>query len=323
MLTSALLRRLWPHAPQAKLDAIARVAPMVLPQYGITTPQRLAHFMAQISHENGGGTIIRENMNYSAPRLLAIFGQGHHSAAVTPSEAAQLAHHPEAIAERVYGLGNPKKARELGNTRPGDGYLFRGNGDLQLTGGNSHRTIGAAIGVDLFGNPGQLEDPAISFRCAAAEFQALKCLPAADADDVNLVTRRVNGGFNGLSERKAWLARWKQALPDFPDAPPEPGEADIVGRGAESTEPPRPILDSKEVAVGGTLAAGGGGTILKSIQDAAPQVKDLHDTAQGLGIMDALHYLVANPMILVGTVIAAGSAFIVWDRWRKQRNGHA
>jgi putative chitinase len=69
-------------------------------------------------------------MNYSAPRLLEIFGVNRHSAAVTAFEAEKLARKPEAIAERVYGLGNPRKARELGNTQPGDGFRFRGNGIL-------------------------------------------------------------------------------------------------------------------------------------------------------------------------------------------------
>ena len=56
--------------------------------------------------------------------MLQIFGVGNHSAAVTAAEAATLANRPEAIADRVYGLGNPRKARELGNTKPGDGFLY-------------------------------------------------------------------------------------------------------------------------------------------------------------------------------------------------------
>ena len=324
MLTSALLRRLWPHAPQAKIDAIVRVAPQVLPHYGITTPLRLAHLMAQISHENGGGTIVRESMNYRTFEVLQhTFGQGHHSAALTDQEVRSLLGHPQELAERVYGLGNPKKAKELGNSQPGDGWAFRGNGDLQLTGRASHLKIGAAIGADLVGKPGQLEDAATSFRCAAAEFQALKCLPAADVDDVTLVTKRVNGGTNGLAKRKVWLERWKKGLPNFPDALPADDEPENAPRGADSAEPPRPLLDSKEVAVAGTMAAGGGGTILNTIQNAAPQLKDAKDTAEGLGIMDMVHWLFANPMALVGAVVTLGAAFIVWDRWRKQRNGHA
>ena len=64
--------------------------------HGITTPLRMAHFLAQAMQETGGFTVLRENMNYSAPRLVEIFGVGKHSAKVTQAEAATLAHHPEA-----------------------------------------------------------------------------------------------------------------------------------------------------------------------------------------------------------------------------------
>lgn len=112
---------------------------------GITTPQRMAHFLAQVFWESGGLTIEYENGNYSAKRLIEIFGVNRHSAAITSDEAQRLAYHPEAIFERVYGLGNPKKARELGNTEPGDGYRYRGTGLLQTTGrGNFRRKIGRA-----------------------------------------------------------------------------------------------------------------------------------------------------------------------------------
>lgn len=239
-LTRPVLRNMWPKAPQAKIDAIVKVAPKVLAEFDITTELRLAHLMAQISHENGAGTIVRESMNYSAPRMMQIFGVGRHSAAVTEAEAEALAYKPAKIAERVYGLGNPKKAKELGNTKPGDGFRFRGNGDLQLTGRGSHERIGALIGVDLAGNPEQLEDPAISFRVACAEFNKLNCIPAADDDDVRLVTRRVNGGYNGLAEREVWLRKWKAALAVAEDEPgvatapvPPPSEP----RGGESDQP--------------------------------------------------------------------------------------
>ncbi len=229
VLTAALMRRMWPRAPKATVDAIVRVSLDVLADAQIDTPIRLAHFMAQISHECSGGTIVRENMNYTAERILAVFGVGKHSAKVTAAEAARLARNPEALAERVYGLGNPKKAAELGNVRNGDGYRFRGNGMLQLTGRANHRDIARKIGIDIEANPEMLEDPAKSFRVAALEFKALSCLQAADADNINLVTRRVNGGDNGIADRKSWLAKWKAALADAPNVQrPKVGYSAIV-----------------------------------------------------------------------------------------------
>src|SRR6185369_10313482 len=107
-------KRLWPRAPKRKIDALAANANQVLRTYDLSSPLRVAHFMAQVSHENDAGTIIRENMNFSADRLCEIFGVGHHSARITHEEAESLAHHGEAIAERVYGIGNPRKSVELG-----------------------------------------------------------------------------------------------------------------------------------------------------------------------------------------------------------------
>src|ERR1035438_1921170 len=100
-------------------------------QHQITTPLRLSHFLAQILHETGGGKILVENLAYTtAERLLLIFGLGHHSAAIRADEVSDLLNNPQRLAERVYGLGNPSKARELANTRLGDGYKYRGRGPL-------------------------------------------------------------------------------------------------------------------------------------------------------------------------------------------------
>lgn len=327
MLTPDILRRLWPRAPQAKIDAIVRASPRIFADYGIVSPLRVAHLMAQISHENGAGTIIRENMNYSAPRLLQIFGQGHHSAAITPDEAQALAHHPQEISERVYGLGNPRKAKELGNTNPGDGYRFRGNGDLQLTGGASHRKIGQAIGVDLYGDPAQLEDPEISFRCAAAEFKALNCLPAADADNATLVTRRVNGGTNGLAERKAWLKRWKQALPELPDALPADDEAEQTPRAADETHPPRSPLDSKEIAAGvtaaATTAATHGGEAAAPAAGALDQARQVQEQLQTFGLWDSVTGFISHHTSEIGVVVVGGLVlFMVARRFLRLRIDH-
>jgi len=243
-ITPAIIRTLWPRAPQATCDAISNTCHDVFTEEGFSDSLQVAHFMAQISHECGAGTIVRENMNYSYNRLLEIFGVGHHSAKVTPEEAQALAGHPMQIAERVYGLGNPSKAKELGNTQPGDGYKYRGNGMLQLTGRGSHKRIGDMIGVDLEANPEQLENPAISFKVAAAEFVALNCLPAAEQDNIALVTRRVNGGSNGLAERTVWLRKWKRALDGVEEpawkpraADPEPAKLSLADQIIEKGGP--------------------------------------------------------------------------------------
>jgi putative chitinase len=217
------INRIAPHARDTYLEAI-RQGGSLFEQHGITTPLRMAHFLAQALHETGGFTILRENMNFSEPRLIEIFGVGHHSAAVTASEAAGLAGHPEAIAERVYGLGNPRKARELGNTEPGDGFRYRGNGVLQTTGRAAHRRTGAACGVDFEGNPELVTAPEHALKPALQEWTENNLNSFADKNDIRTITRKINGGFNGLAEREAWFNKaW--SLLRANNQPAEPWEA--------------------------------------------------------------------------------------------------
>jgi predicted chitinase len=181
VITSDILRRMWPRAPQAKIDAICSIAAEEFAYHGITEARVVVQLMANISHENGAGTIIRENGNYSAPRIVQVFGPGKSSARVTEAEAQQLAHNPRALFERVYNLpGSPKLAKDLGNKAPGDGFKYRGGGDLQLTGRANYERIGELTGhTEIILNPDALADPAISFRVAVAEFVHLGCVPWA------------------------------------------------------------------------------------------------------------------------------------------------
>jgi putative chitinase len=213
-------------APQARdnyLEAI-RQGNLLFEQHGITTPLRMAHFLAQALHETGGFRILRENMNYSASRLVEVFGVNRHTAAVTAADAATLAHNPEAIAERVYGLGNPRKARELGNTQPGDGFRYRGNGVLQTTGRSNHRRMGEACGVDFEGNPELVTLPEHALKPALHEWSANDLNACADKNDIRTITRRINGGFNGLPNREAWFDKVWPLLRDG-SQPVEPWEA--------------------------------------------------------------------------------------------------
>jgi putative chitinase len=195
-----------PNALNNYTDAIRRGG-QLFESAGITSPLRMAHFLAQTLHETGRFTVLRENMNYSAQRLFEIFGVNHHSAAVTRDEAFDLAHHPEEIAERVYGLGNPHKARELGNTEPGDGFRYRGNGILQMTGRGAHHRTGRACGVDFESNPDFATEPEHALKPALQEWTDGGLNTFADKNDIATITRKINGGFNGLPERKLLFDR--------------------------------------------------------------------------------------------------------------------
>jgi putative chitinase len=311
MITKSMLLKLWPKAPPAKVAGIARIADDALAEQGIDDPLVVAHLMAQISHENGGGTIVRENMRYRAPRIMEIFGVGRHSAKVTEAEAARLAGRPAELAERVYGLGNPRKARELGNTQPGDGFRFRGGGDLQLTGGDAYRKFGAVAGVDLAADPDQIADPEISFRVAVAEFVALRCVEPAKRDDVRTVTRRVNGGTNGLAERQVWLRKWKAVLAD-PKARAEP---EPLPRGAEPA-PEKPLVKSKIAQAAAVLGVEESGQVLATVSDAVDQAKQVKTGAQEIGIWDIALHAAQTPRLWIALAAIVLVALIIWWRWR-------
>ena len=204
--TLAALGRVAPQARDNYLAAI-RQGGALFEQHGITTPQRMAHFLAQAMQETGRFTVLRESMSYSVPRMLEIFGVGRHSAKITAAEAPGLAHNEQALAERVYGLGNPSKAAELGNTQPGDGFRYRGNGVLQTTGRGAHRRMGQACGIDFEGNPDLVTAPEHALKPALQEWSDGNLNRFADQNDIRTITLRINGGLNGFDERKAFFAQ--------------------------------------------------------------------------------------------------------------------
>lgn len=172
-------------------------------KYSKTRAQTI-HFFANIHHESGGFSIERENMNYtSADRIMAIFGTGVHSAKITLDQAKILVRQPYKLAERVYGILNPSKAREIGNKVVGDGWKYRGGGAIQITGGDAFMRFG---GGELYNNPELVGTSAYYFTTALAYFDQrniwVLCTDLSDATATK-VCIRVNGGKNGLADRIA------------------------------------------------------------------------------------------------------------------------
>jgi putative chitinase len=199
-----------PDARSGYLQAI-REGGQMFEEHGITTPLRMSHFMAQVMAETGGLTVLRESMNYKVPRMLEIFG-AHHSAKVTAAEAPGLAHNEHALAERVYGFGNPSKAQELGNTQPGDGFRYRGNGMLQTTGREAHRLMGLPFGLDFENNPDLVTLPEHALKPALKEWSNNNLNHFADQNDIRTITLRINGGLNGFEDRKTFFAKLRPRL---------------------------------------------------------------------------------------------------------------
>jgi putative chitinase len=251
-----IVRKLCPRAKPSYATAFERGAAQ-LAAYGITPPLRLAHFLAQAFHETGGLTIEWESGNYSAARLLEVFGVGHHTAAITSSEAEKLAYKPEAIFERVYGLGNSKKARELGNTQPGDGFKYRGGGILQTTGRANYRRMGQKCGVDFEGHPELVLSAEHALKPALAEWAESNLNVAADADDIMTITRRINGGYNGIDGRKEWFRKIRPLIDTVDLSAPAVAPTPAPVPDAEPVPPaPKPPLPARNVAVAGSLFAG-------------------------------------------------------------------
>lgn len=205
VLTLDIMQRLWPHGDQSVpglLEGLVTTAPIIFPKYGLSSNLVIAHFMAQVSEECGAGLEMKENMNYSAQRLLQVFPTHF-----TASLAAKAAHNPIMIAEIAYGgrMGN-LPAPSI------DGWVYRGQGLTQCTGKNEYEALGKEVGVDLVANPQWLVDPNHALECGVADFVLCGCLPFAERDDVIGVTRKLNGGENGLVDREVWLRRWKAAL---------------------------------------------------------------------------------------------------------------
>ena len=205
LLPLAVLQSLWPHGDQhipGLVEGIANAAPDVFDKYGIATPLVVAMMFGQFSEECGAGLSMIENMNYSAAGLVRTFPT-HFTATL----AAQAAHNPVMIAEIAYG-------GRMGNAPPPstDGYVYRGHGIPQCTGKEAYAALGKTLGVDLVANPDWLIDPDNALEGGVADFIQCGCMPFALQGNVLGVTRKLNGGTNGLAARQSWTARWKQAL---------------------------------------------------------------------------------------------------------------
>jgi putative chitinase len=185
------LDKLKGHIP----DAVIAMIPDTAAKFGINTPLRLAHFLAQCGHESGGFRATQENLNYSAKGLAGIFRKYF----PTEAAAAPYARQPQKIASKVYGnrMGN-------GNEASGEGYKFRGRGYIQLTGKENYTAFGKSIGEDIISNPDVVASK-YALLSAAWFFSKNGLHRMADegASDlvVTKITKRVNGGTIGLPDR--------------------------------------------------------------------------------------------------------------------------
>jgi len=167
-VTRERLLRLAPSANAMIIAGIAERFDELADDHDITTPRRICHFLAQAAHETDGFRTLEE---YGGPAYF----------------------------NRYEGR------RDLGNTQAGDGIRYHGRGIFQLTGRANYHRFGQILGIDLEGKPERAKEPETSLRVAFAYWTERAINPAADAGDVECVTKLINGGRNGLAERSRYL----------------------------------------------------------------------------------------------------------------------
>ena len=219
---------------QADADQYIGHLEKTLPKYGIADSRlRLAHFFAQILHESGCMRFDMENLNYSAEALLKVFGKYFTSS----EEAAAYARQPEKIANRVY-------ANRMGNRGEdsGDGWKFRGRGLIQLTGRTNYKAFAAWVGDDRVMADPDLVASEYAVHSAVFFWDKNGLNKFADKDDVVGLTKRINGGDNGLAHRRELLNKANGLLAMLglgraADAPPISGFRSAGGARSAGRRP--------------------------------------------------------------------------------------
>ena len=198
-LTISQLRQLLPN--NKYVEHWHHALSVLLPDYDIDTPRRVAAFIAQCAHESGGFSVLQENLNYKPQALRRLFSKYFPDDAIAGQYCAKP-NKQEAIANRIYAnrMGN-------GDESSGDGYRFRGRGLIQLTGRSNYQNFADSIEVD--GRPLKIDEvPAYleTFEGAAQSacwfWETNNLNKWADEGDILTLTKRINGGTIGLEDRK-------------------------------------------------------------------------------------------------------------------------
>lgn len=187
------------NTPQDHADFVAACE-----KYGINTPARVAAFCAQVSHESAGRTRFVENLQYTAARLMQVWPRKFKTRAIAV-EYQRLG--AESIANKAYAFVNGN-----GSEASGDGWLFRGRGDFQLTGKDNYRAAALGTGLPLESKPDLAAVPKNGALIAAWYWDSRGLNPLADAGDIMEITRRINGGTIGFPEREAQWRKFKAIL---------------------------------------------------------------------------------------------------------------
>lgn len=192
MITLELLQELAPNTKADKLEEFVDPLNTVCETFEINTTERLAAFLAQITHESGGFNFMKENLNYSADGLLKVFGKYF----PTQQLAQQYARNPKKIASRVYGgrMGNGKE-------ETGEGWEYCGRGLIQITGKNNYTALAEDLNYTIEDTVDYLETVEGAVYSAGWFWYNANLNHYADNEDNVTITKKINGGTNGLQDR--------------------------------------------------------------------------------------------------------------------------
>lgn len=180
MLTDAQLRQIMPKLAASKAATLLPHLNAAMAAYQVNTLARAAAFVAQLAHESGEFRWMEE-----------IWG---------PTDAQRRY-------EPVSDL-----AKRLGNDQPGDGKRFKGRGPIQITGRFNYKRYGELLGLDLLAEPDRAASPDVAFSVAGLFWKTNGLNELADAGDFVKITKRINGGTNGLADRQRYYALAKEVL---------------------------------------------------------------------------------------------------------------
>lgn len=186
-------------------DSVIVQIPDTASKFNITNVLRLSHFLSQCAHESGSWKAVSENLGYAAAQLPRMW-----PSLFNPANAAQYAFKPQMIANRAYGnrMGN-------GPESSGDGWRYRGRGYIQLTGKDNYSQFDKFVDDDILSNPDLVAEK-YPLMSAAFFFNVNSiwtvCDRGSDRPVVESVTRRVNGGLNGIEDRWNYFVKYHNLL---------------------------------------------------------------------------------------------------------------
>jgi putative chitinase len=185
------------------LDGLLPALNFALPKYNISTVDEIAGFLAQCGHESGDFNTLEENLNYKAESLMRVWPKRFPDIGT----ANAYAHAPGKIADKVYAnrMGN-------GDEASGDGWLYHGRGAIQLTGKTNYQAFAYEIEQELSAIPAYLTTLKGAVESACWFWNTNKLSPLADAENIEAMTRKINGGLIGEDDREARYERCKAAL---------------------------------------------------------------------------------------------------------------